>query len=50
MRSFVVEVVQKPAFPDSEGAAVVKDARDLGLSGIESVRVGHLYCLEGEIS
>jgi len=45
-----VTVSMKPGFPDSRGEGVKRDALDLGIRGVEDVRVSDVYLFEGDIT
>ena len=45
-----VTVSTRSRFPDSRGEGIAADAADLGVKGIECVRVSDLYLFEGDIS
>jgi len=45
-----VTVSMKPGFPDSRGEGVKRDALDLGIRGVENVRVSDVYLFEGDIT
>lgn len=45
-----VTVSTKPVFTDSRGDGVRHDALDLGVRGVESVRVSDVYLFEGDIT
>ncbi|MCY4403295.1 MAG: phosphoribosylformylglycinamidine synthase subunit PurS [Candidatus Poribacteria bacterium] len=49
MNNWKVEVYYKPDVPDTVGQGIVEDITDLGISGIESVRVAAVYWIEGSI-
>jgi len=44
-----VEVGLKPGVQDAAGAAIEAEIRDLGIPGVEGVRLVHTFLLEGEI-
>ncbi len=45
-----VEVFYKPEVPDTVGQGIVEDINDLGISGIESVRVAAVYWIKGSLN
>jgi phosphoribosylformylglycinamidine synthase II len=47
---FRVEVSVKPDLPDPRGEALKADIRDLGISGVQQVRVSDVYLLEGDLT
>lgn len=49
MNNWKVEVFYKPDVPDTIGQGIVEDIADLGISGIESVRVAAVYWIEGTL-
>lgn len=50
MNNWKVEVYYKPDVPDTIGQGIVEDIADLGISGIESVRVASVYWIEGSLN
>ena len=49
MNNWKVEVFYKPDVPDTIGQGLVEDIADLGINGIESVRVASVYWIEGSL-
>jgi phosphoribosylformylglycinamidine synthase II len=47
---FRVEVSVKPDLPDPRGEALKADIRDLGIGGVQQVRVSDVYLLEGDLT
>jgi phosphoribosylformylglycinamidine synthase II len=47
---FRVEVSVKPDLPDPRGEALKADIRDLGIGGVQQVRVSDVYWLEGDLT
>ena len=47
---FRVEVSVKPDLPDPRGEALKADIRDLGIGGVQQVRVSDAYLLEGKLT
>ena len=47
---FRVEVSVKPDLPDPRGEALKADIRDLGIGGVQQVRVSDVYLLEGKLT
>jgi phosphoribosylformylglycinamidine synthase II len=47
---FRVEVSVKPDLPDPRGEALKADIRDLGIGGVQQVRVSDVYWLEGKLT
>ncbi len=47
---FRVEVSVKPDLPDPRGEALKADIRDLGIGGVQQVRVNNVYLLEGKLT
>jgi len=47
---FRVEVSVKPDLPDPRGEALKADVRDLGIGGVQQVRVSDVYLLEGKLT
>ncbi len=47
---FRVEVSVKPDLPDPRGEALRADIRDLGIGGVQQVRVSDVYLLEGKLT
>ena len=50
MSAYRIEVAVRPEFADPVGAAVLSDVRDLGVAGVEEVRVVDVYLVWGDIS
>lgn len=44
-----IEVRKKTGLPDGRAIALLESVRDLGIEGIRSFRVGHLYLLQGTL-
>lgn len=46
----IVEVFLKKEQKDAKGEGILKDIKDLGIKGVNKVKTGQLYFLEGEFS
>lgn len=48
--TWIVEVVYKPGVTDTVGDSTVKGIRDMGIEGINSVKTGQKYIINGSVS
>jgi len=44
-----IEVILKPNIPDAIGLGIAQDIEDIGIAGVQRVRTGHIYWLDGEV-
>ena len=50
MTDYRVEVAVRPEFPDPIGSSVLSDIRDLGIEGVDDVRVVDVYLVWGDLA